>query len=217
MNNKGFTMIELLASMVLLSILMLVAVPTVLKTMDSSRKTTIINDSKKLVANVEYKLENNNNYIKRPKQINSCIVMTLGFLDFGTDFKEGPHGGLYMADESYVVIKLVGTAPQKYDYYVTLVENYDNNAYYGIYLVSYDTLISRGAKGYVDAFKRDRLLSEQADHEKPLHNNADLTPSGQLGCSNVLINTDDRTTDKFFDSDDALREQGVSNEDINTP
>ena len=48
MNNKGFTMIELLASMVLLGILMIVAVPTVLKVMDDSRKTTIINDSKKL-------------------------------------------------------------------------------------------------------------------------------------------------------------------------
>ena len=36
MNNKGFTMIELLAAMVLLSILMLVAVPTVLNLMDQT-------------------------------------------------------------------------------------------------------------------------------------------------------------------------------------
>ena len=43
MNNKGFTMIELLASMVLLSILMLTAVPTVLGVMDDRRKTTILN------------------------------------------------------------------------------------------------------------------------------------------------------------------------------
>ena len=69
MNNKGFTMIELLASMVLLSILMLTAVPTVLGVMDDSRKTTILNDSKKFVANVEYKLKHNNNYIKKPRSV----------------------------------------------------------------------------------------------------------------------------------------------------
>ena len=59
MNNKGFTMIELLASMVLLSILMLTAVPTVLRVMDDSRKTTITNDAKKFVSNVEYKIKHN--------------------------------------------------------------------------------------------------------------------------------------------------------------
>ena len=59
MKIKGFTMVELLASMVLLGILMIVAVPTVLRVMDDSRRTTIVNDSKKFVSNVEYKVKHN--------------------------------------------------------------------------------------------------------------------------------------------------------------
>ena len=76
MKIKGFTMVELLASMVLLGILMIVAVPTVLRVMDDSRRTTIVNDSKKFVSNVEYKVKHNNNYIRRPKQVNECILLT---------------------------------------------------------------------------------------------------------------------------------------------
>ena len=49
MNNKGFTMIELLAAMVLLSILMLVAVPTVLNLMDQTISNKDINDAKKYI------------------------------------------------------------------------------------------------------------------------------------------------------------------------
>ena len=201
MNNKGFTMIELLASMVLLSVLMLTAVPTVLKTMDNSRKTTIVSDAKKLVANVEYKLKNNNNYVKRPKAPNQCILMTLGYLDLGTDFQEGPHGGLYAADQSYVVIKLVSTNPQKYDFYVTLVENYDDDAYYGLYLVSYTNLVARNAKDKVDGFNTSKLLSSSG-----------LTGSKRsaLGCTNDLKNSSSRTSDTIYDSDDALREMGAN-------
>ena len=203
MNNKGFTMIELLASMVLLSVLMLTAVPTVLKTMDNSRKTTIVSDAKKLVANVEYKLKNNNNYVKRPKAPNQCILMTLGYLDLGTDFQEGPHGGIYAADESYVVIKLVSTNPQKYDFYVTLVENYDDDAYYGLYLVSYTNLVARNAKDNVDGFDTTKLLN--------ITNNYTFNRNrGSINCGNDMKNINDRATDTIYDSDDALREMGAN-------
>jgi len=228
MNNKGFTMIELLASMVLLSILMLTAVPTVLGVMDDSRKTTILNDSKKFVANVEYKLKHNNNYIKKPRSVDkeqgNCILMTLGYLDLGTEFKEGPHGGSYSPDDSYVVVKLskMGNAAtgavQSYEFYVTLVEIYDNESLYGVYLVPFESLDDGKAKTYVSGLTNDKIFTKKATLPKELSGNEKLTgrtpPDDILGC-NRLVNTNDRSTDTVYDDDDALREQGVSDEDIN--
>ena len=218
MKNKGFTMVELLASMVLLGILMIVAVPTVLRVMDDSRRTTIVNDSKKFVSNVEYKVKHNNNYIRRPKQVNECILLTLGYLDLGSEFKEGPHGGEYSLDDSFVVVKLksVGNAAtgnvQTYDYYITLVENYEGNASYGIYLVSYDELLSRNAKGYVNGLTKDKLFTKKDDNPKKLLGTEDLAGGkGQLGCTSEIKNDESRVLDKVYDSNDALREQGVKN------
>lgn len=222
MNNKGFTMIELLASMVLLSILMLTAVPTVLRVMDNSRKTTIINDAKKFVSNVEYKIKNNNNNIVRPRVTSSsgrnCILVTLGYLDLGSEFKEGPHGGAYSLDDSYVIVKLkdynkAGGIVQTYDYYVTLVEKYDNNtANYGVYLLPLEFLNGRDAKKYVDGLQQNKLLSKSGTEPKNYHlsGTSTLTGSGLgLGCNNLANDDTDKTNDTIYDSDDALREQGV--------
>ena len=179
MNNKGFTMIELLASMVLLSILMLTAVPTVLRVMDDSRKTTITNDAKKFVSNVEYKIKHNNNYIKRPKKQNDCILLTLGYLDLGSEFKEGPHGGSYSLDDSFVVVKLKSlntidvagnSSVQIYDFYVTLIENYDNGSgNYGIYLVPFDQLSNGQAKKYVSGINETKFFSKTRRNEKVIN------------------------------------------------
>lgn len=219
MNNKGFTMIELLASMVLLSILMLTAVPTVLRVMDNSRKTTIINDAKKFVSNVEYKVKNNNNNIKKPKYLDNsggrrnCILITLGYLDLGSEFKEGPHGGTYSLDDSYVIVKLKsnnasdGTV-QKYDYYVTLVEKYDKDANYGVYLLPLEQLNSSDARKYVDGIQQNKLFSKTGFK---VDGNARLTGSGlSLGCNTLQNVNGSITLDSVYDADDALREQGVT-------
>ena len=167
MKNKGFTMIELLAAMVLLSILMLVAVPTVLNLMDQTRRKTVINDAKKFVSSAEYKVKNNNNYIKRPRSTGQCIVLTLGYLDLGNEFQEGPHGGAYLLDDSYVIVKYDppsiengnDTHVKKYKYYVTIVEKYHGETYYGLYLYPADKLSNKGSEGFVNGFNKNNLLS----------------------------------------------------------
>ena len=221
MNNKGFTMIELLASMVLLSVLMLTAVPTVLKVMDDSRKNTIINDSKKFIANVEYKVKNNNNNIKRPKDLNTgrnCILVTLGYLDLGSEFKKGPHGGAYSLDDSYVIVKLKSLngsdgKVQMYDYYVTLVETYGDGANYGVYLLPFSSLSTGNPKKYVDGLTTDKLLSKTGASPELFKLPANLTtgtnPPVALGC-NAFANNDDPTADTIYDADDSLIAQGVS-------
>ena len=148
--------------------------------------------------------------------------MTLGYLDLGTDFKEGPHGGYYSTDDSYVVVKLseMGNAGegkvQKYKFYVTLVEVY-NGSIYGLYLVPFESLDDGKAKSFVSGLTNDKLFSKKATLPKELTGNEQLTGKNEvLGC-NHLSNTNDRSTDTVYDEDDALREQGVSDEDINTP
>lgn len=53
MKNKGFTMIELLATLVILSIIMLIAVPRVTTILSQNKKQTFINDAKKFISLAE--------------------------------------------------------------------------------------------------------------------------------------------------------------------
>lgn len=53
MKNKGFTMVELLATLVILSIIMLIAVPRVTTILSQNKKQTFINDAKKFISLAE--------------------------------------------------------------------------------------------------------------------------------------------------------------------
>ena len=228
MNNKGFTMIELLAAMVLLSILMLVAVPTVLNLMDQTRRKTVINDAKKFVSSAEYKVKNNNNYIKRPRSTGQCIVLTLGYLDLGNEFQEGPHGGAYLLDDSYVIVKYDppsvengnDTHVKKYKYYVTLVEKYHGETYYGLYLYPADKLSNKGAESFVNGFIKNNLISpviNSSSLNNKLRNGKFTNPEDatHLTVGSVCTSTTfenkasgdpNKANDKVFDTQDALDE-----------
>ena len=71
MNKKGFTLVELLGVLVILSIIMLIAVPNVISIMDKNKKDIFISDAKKFVAAVQYELSKNSKY---PTSSNSCYV-----------------------------------------------------------------------------------------------------------------------------------------------
>ena len=229
MNNKGFTMIELLAAMVLLSILMLVAVPTVLNMMDQTRRKTVINDAKKFVSSAEYKVKNNNNYIKRPRRTGECIVLTLGYLDLGNEFQEGPHGGAYLLDDSYVIVKYDppsasngnDTHTKKYKYYVTLVEKYQGETYYGLFLYPADKLSNKGAESFVNGFIKNNLLSPSlSTPDSKLRDGRITNPVAEEGttvadiCSaTTFTNGTSGADDYVFDTQDALDEVNTDTEE----
>ena len=139
MNKKGFTLIELLATISILALLMMEAVPNVMSTIDKNKQNTYVEDAKRMITLAEYEIRSNSS-IELPTSGN-CIVIPLGSLDL-TDFSDGPEGGSYDLENSYVVIARSGSS---YVYYATIVENYDGSTR-GLPLISRDDLNKESAR-----------------------------------------------------------------------
>ncbi len=144
MKNKGFTIVELLASVVILAILLGVAIPNILGVMTKQKAKTYVEDAKRLSTLAKTKFSTTNTIDKK-----KGVCFNLNFLDNG-DFDEAPNGGKYIKELSYVYYE--GKDYRNNDiYYVTLVEctnckdgdtNYKNKDLRGISNVKYSTLIN---------------------------------------------------------------------------
>jgi prepilin-type N-terminal cleavage/methylation domain-containing protein len=110
MNKAGFTLVELLAAMVILGILMGVAIPNIVGTIARQRNNVYVEDAKRLVVRARTTFASDTSINKV-----DGVCFTLEYLDNG-DFDEPPNGGVYLKSLSYV----------KYDenghYIVTLIE-----------------------------------------------------------------------------------------------
>ena len=120
MNNKGFTLVELLATISLLAVLMMIAVPNIIGVVNRNKNKTYVEDAKKLVALAEYKVRSD----PANKPTNGkyfCFSMeTLGEAEFDTT---APNGGKYDADKSYV--KVTKGEDNALQYSVVLAEDKD--------------------------------------------------------------------------------------------
>ena len=132
MNRKGFTLIELLGVIVILSIVMVIAVPNVMSVLEKGKKDSYLADAKKLITQTEYAIRNSD--VDKPSSTDIYKV-TLGYL--GTnDVEKDPDGNSYSLTDSYVVI----VRKDGYlEYYVNLVAN-NENGNIGISLVHRDEL-----------------------------------------------------------------------------
>lgn len=123
MNSKGFTLVELLGSMVILGLLMMLVVPNVVGLLNSNKETVFVEDAKKLVNAAKSKASLKKDF-SPPTTANHCVLLGLGYLD-NSEFDTPPNGGCYDVNRSFVIIKLEESGGVKqYKYYVQLVENY---------------------------------------------------------------------------------------------
>lgn len=100
MYKRGFTLIELLGSIVILSLIALVAFPSILNFLSSSQNN--INEAKKSViigAAKEYVTDNENNY-KRDSSLNKKITTSLLVSEGYITNKD------IMDDDSWVCVKV---------------------------------------------------------------------------------------------------------------
>lgn len=131
MNNKGFTLVELLATISLLAVLTMIAVPNIIGIVNRNKNKTYVEDAKKLVSLAEYKIRTNPE--KKPSSNGSsqCLKMSdLGKSDFDTT---APNGGKYDENLSYVKVQMISNGDSwSLKYFVVLVEKKAENSYVGI-------------------------------------------------------------------------------------
>lgn len=100
MNKKGFTLIELMNVLLIVGILMLVAVPSVLRSKITANETLVRNSLNVIGKSLEMY---NNQYLKYPDDINKIQIYTI------VDFFDGSHLGYFftvmvLEDYRYIIM-----------------------------------------------------------------------------------------------------------------
>lgn len=124
-NNKAFTLVELLAVVVILGIIMMIAIPNTLSMIDKNKMNTYIENARTFVSLVQNKVQTDKS-LEIPYDDTSVFIMSLGYLNTN-DINETPYGGEYDKDASFVVIKF-NSATHKYEYLVNLVSCLEGTA-----------------------------------------------------------------------------------------
>lgn len=133
MNKKGFTLVELLGVVVILSIILIIAIPNITSVMERSKRDNYIADAKKFVSLVEYEIRKGT--VNKPSST-EIYAITLGYLKT-MDLNGSLSGKDYDKDNSYVVI---ARKSGYLTYYVNLVEKDEDGEYTGIFLADIDEL-----------------------------------------------------------------------------
>ena len=175
MNRKGFTMVELLAALVILGLLSTLAITTITRTIDKGRNKTYIADASNMVAQAEYLVKSKPAEIGRPPT-GGCIVIYLSYFN-SDDFKSAPNGGEYDPDKSFVVYKNTGSG---YEFAGMLIEKMKKGGFKGVQLGKAIDL-SKG-KGDIVGIDSAHTADIDASHVQTYINNH----LGSGYCNNTL-------------------------------
>lgn len=154
MNNKGFTLVEILAMLVVLGILMVITIPNVTGILANNKFKVMKADADKTVDTAKIRFSQLKP-VNKPK-VNECVVYSLNALNNTGDITKGPNGGQYLQYESFVAVT---RKANRYEYYIRLVELYDDTKKIGIELKESSGL----SEGKIDYIKE--ITSEVMDEE----------------------------------------------------
>lgn len=94
MKKNGFTLVELLATIVIIGIVLTVAVPNIIGLSNKVRNGYLIDDAKKFIALVKYEVNK--------EQIRENATFNLSSVNYNGDIGKDPDGGEYDAMNSMV-------------------------------------------------------------------------------------------------------------------
>ena len=92
MNNKGFTLVELLAVISIIAILSIIAVPNVVSVIDNNKKDQMLSDAKKLISQAKYQVT-----MDKTIRQSGNYKFTFTTLNKTGDIGLDPDGGNYLA------------------------------------------------------------------------------------------------------------------------
>lgn len=118
MNKRGFTLVELIATIVILGVVMTVAIPNVMSIIENNKAEEFVDVAKRFITEVEYEVRSNSN-IQLPANDNHATLVSADFI--GLDkLGDDPYGFSFDATSFVLVIKRTEDSLVYYDYYVWL-------------------------------------------------------------------------------------------------
>ena len=168
MNKKGFTLVELLGVLVILGIIIGIAVPNIISTLDRNKKETFLSNAKMFIAAARYEITSGN--APRPAA-NEATIIKMKCVNFD-NFEKDPDGDLYDLERSFVVVSRKATSGNsELVYHVQLVTSAARNR--GIILAEKDVVDGKGVN-------RDQRLGIVQRNVTPLSKSAVLTSLGRI-------------------------------------
>lgn len=154
-NNKGFTLIEVLATIIILGVISVVAIPKIFDYISSSRENIYIQDTRKMIAQAQYRMGASSTEIEKPGP-GEVVVFTLNYLA-GNDFRNAPNGGKYAFDASFVLVTY-SSEDKQYHYAAMLLEKLSEKDYSGVKLSTEDLINTNKRTSLIDGFSNDDLI-----------------------------------------------------------
>ncbi len=137
-NNKGFTLVELLAVIVILGLLMAIAIPSVTKYITNSRKKTLATSVDSYITAVMTEV-NDGGYLFSDGSTVFAVPIECVSLEKGGD---NPFGNWMQANDNYWAYVLVQYDAENYNYVYGFT--FKDDAGYGLYPTSSDKFNSSG-------------------------------------------------------------------------
>ncbi len=182
LNKKGFTLIELLAVIVILGVLLAIAIPSVTKYINISKKSTYI-DNVQAYASTALDQATLGTY-KFPVNPNEATVIFFDNLieHLNKGGKVSPYGAAYVADSSFIVIANTRTAEDPH--YETYIAAIDEDGY-GIGTIAGNTQ-TPGAIAYDGLTSANIIqISSGAGMAKPTVGGTVTTEDGNFNVTTV--------------------------------